>query len=222
MSILALISDVHANLEALQACLAHARGQGAGRFAFLGDLVDSGADPQAVVDLVRQHVDDGALAVLGNHDAQPDAWTRLRLSREALTWLSSLPLCIREGSRCFVHASAADPELWQYLDHPVAAAESALASGASWTFSGHAHRQALFYETSPGRMAEFRPAPGVTLPVRRRRKWVALVGSVGQPRSAAYALFDDRREQLVFHRVPYDHAAAARKVRAAGLPEVLR
>jgi hypothetical protein len=66
---LALIADVHANLEALRACLDHAAGQGAERFAFLGDLVGYGADPAAVVELVRAHVDRGSLAVKGNHDA---------------------------------------------------------------------------------------------------------------------------------------------------------
>ena len=84
----------------------------------------------------------------------------------------------------------------------------------------------LFFETSPGGMTEFRPTPGVAVPVRRKRRWVAIAGSVGQPRelnpAAAYLLFDPRAETMTFHRVPYDHRAAARKARAAGLPEFLR
>ena len=66
---LALFADIHSNLEALNACLAHARTMGASRFAFLGDLVGYGADPVAVLELVEQHATEGAVVVLGNHDA---------------------------------------------------------------------------------------------------------------------------------------------------------
>src|SRR4051812_29616395 len=66
---LALFADIHANLEALSACLDHARALGAERFAFLGDLVGYGADPVAVLEIIRRHADDGAIVVLGNHDA---------------------------------------------------------------------------------------------------------------------------------------------------------
>ena len=111
MTALALLSDVHANLEALEACLAHAKGAGATRYAFLGDLVGYGADPAAVVDVVREYVAQGAIAVQGNHDAAAagmpsgmnDAaaeairWTRTALDAEALGWLAALPLCVREG-----------------------------------------------------------------------------------------------------------------------------
>jgi diadenosine tetraphosphatase ApaH/serine/threonine PP2A family protein phosphatase len=74
-------------------------------------------------------------------------------------------------------------------------------------------------------MIVFRPKPGVPIPVAANRRWLALVGSVGQPRdgnpAAAYATFDTDAKSITFHRVPYDNEAAARKVRAAGLPEAL-
>jgi diadenosine tetraphosphatase ApaH/serine/threonine PP2A family protein phosphatase len=235
--ILALLSDLHANLEALHACLKHARSSGARRYAFLGDLVGYGADPRAVVELVRQHAAEGAVIVQGNHDAavagsvngmnedarQGVAWTREALDAEARAWLSSLPLSAREGEICFVHATAADPRGWTYVEDAASAEKSVRASGATWTFSGHVHRQMLWFGSD--RMKAFRPTSGVTLPVGRNRKWLATVGSVGQPRernpAAAYALFDLKRETLTFHRVPYDHAAAAKKIRAAGLPELI-
>ena len=239
MLLLALLSDLHANLEALDACLKHARESGATRYAFLGDLVGYGADPALVVEIVRRHVAEGALAVQGNHDAwvakyagaiaesvqQSIRWTRDALSADAKAWLGSLPLCLREEAFCFVHASAAAPERWEYVDDPRLAKKSADAAGLPWTFSGHVHRQMLFFEASPGKMWSFDPVPGSAVPVRRSRRWVAIVGSVGQPRernpAAAYALFDLEREKLTFHRVPYDHLAAARKIRAAGLPDLL-
>lgn len=236
--LLALLSDLHANLEALNACLDHARRSGATRYAFLGDLVGYGADPGAVIDVVRGYAEQGAIVLKGNHDAAAarpgpasevghDAieWTRAALPAAAKEWLDGLPLCVREPDLCFVHASAAKPERWEYVDTPGAAKRSAEASGVPWTFSGHVHRQTLFFQTSPGTMSVFNPVPGTALPVGRNRRWVVIVGSVGQPRernpAAAYASFDPVRERLTFHRVAYDHAAAARKMRAAGLPDVL-
>jgi len=152
-------------------------------------------------------------------------WTRAALNAEDKAWLGSLPLCVREKDLCFVHASAARPDRWEYVDTPGSARRSAQAAGVPWTFCGHVHRQTLFFESSPGKMSEFAPVPGTSVPVRRNRRWVAIVGSVGQPRernpAAAYALFDAGRERITFHRVPYDHATAARKIRAAGLPDTL-
>ena len=76
---LALFADIHSNLEAITACLAHAKALGARRYAFLGDLVGYGADPVAVLDLIERHAEDGAVVVLGNHDAaalgRPDDFT---------------------------------------------------------------------------------------------------------------------------------------------------
>lgn len=238
--LLALLSDVHANLEALEACLAHARAQGVTRHAFLGDLVGYGADPAAVIETVQRHVAAGAVVVQGNHDAAvarstgvssesaQDAilWTRSVLPPEAVAWLQALPLQVREERICFVHASAATPQRWEYVDSPAAAKKSAEAAAVPWTFSGHVHRQTLFFESRSGRMAAFSPAAGVAVPVRRTRRWVVIAGSVGQPResnpAAAYAVFDSERERITFYRVAYDHQAAARKVRAAGLPELFR
>jgi diadenosine tetraphosphatase ApaH/serine/threonine PP2A family protein phosphatase len=96
---------------------------------------------------------------------------------------------------------------------------------ASWIFSGHVHEQALYHLAPGGTALHFKPVPGVAIPVPSRRRWLAVVGSVGQPRdgntAACYALFDTVRAVLTFHRVPYGWAAAAAKIRAAGLPEAL-
>ncbi len=236
---LALFADVHANLEALSACLDHARGAGATHYAFLGDFVGYGADPAAVVDVIRACAAEGAVVVQGNHDAwvakrsgtaSEDAqhgilWTSAALSADAIAWLGALPPCVRQEQICFVHASAAAPLRWEYVDNPAAAKESADAAGVPWTFCGHVHRQTLHFGSSSGKMTSFAPVPGSAVPISPTRRWVAIVGSVGQPRernpAAAYALFDRKREKITFHRVPYDHLAAARKVRAAGLPDLL-
>jgi diadenosine tetraphosphatase ApaH/serine/threonine PP2A family protein phosphatase len=236
---LAVMSDIHANLEALSACLAHARAAGAERFAFLGDMVGYGADPDAVLDIVIQHAQCGAVVVKGNHDEAVHGatdylnrsattvieWTRQRLSDRHLEFLDKLPMCLHESESCFVHASAESPEKWDYVDSPTAAERCARAAGRPYTFAGHVHEQRLFVVGAHGRMVPFQPRPGTDIPLRPHRACVVIVGSVGQPRdgdpSAGYVMADLEKRVLRFHRVPYDHFASARKVRAAGLPEAL-
>ena len=237
--LIAMLADVHGNLEALEACLAHARERGAQRFVFLGDLVGYGADPHGVVDLVQRLASEGAIAVKGNHDlavAGADAylndaaraaieWTRGILTPGQKQFLAALPLCVREESMCFVHASADKPERWTYVDAPGAAKSSIEAAGVAYTFCGHVHDQTLYFEGTHGRANAFRPTPGTSIPAGHHRRWLAIAGSVGQPRDrnplSAYALFDTAREHITFHRVAYDNEAAADKIQRAGLPASL-
>jgi diadenosine tetraphosphatase ApaH/serine/threonine PP2A family protein phosphatase len=125
----------------------------------------------------------------------------------------------------FVHASAAVPERWEYIENNTAARTSIEAAGVNYVFSGHVHDQMLYFLTQVGKIAPFAPISGSPVPVPSHRRWLAIAGSVGQPRdrnpAAAYAIFDDATEQITFYRVPYDHRAAARKIREVGLPEVL-
>ena len=232
----ALFADVHANLEALQACLEHARERGAQRFALLGDLVGYGADPAAVTEVAMGLTAAGAVSVKGNHDQAIEGsaaylndtaraaieWTRSHLEPRHRDYLAQLPMVAREAPICFVHASADAPHRWNYVDGTVAAWRSSQAADAVYTFSGHVHDQGLYFERPGGGMGAFRPVPGTPIPVGRHRRWLAIAGSVGQPRdgnpAAAYALFDAEREQITFHRVPYDHIAAADKIEKSGLP----
>jgi diadenosine tetraphosphatase ApaH/serine/threonine PP2A family protein phosphatase len=235
----ALFADIHSNLEALQACLDDARTRGAGRFALLGDLVGYGADPGAVIDIAAGLSRDGALVVKGNHDQAVEGstaylnetaraaieWTREVLGAEHKIYLAGLPLCLREERVCLVHASAAVPQRWDYIDSPAAAWRSVEAAQASYTFCGHVHDQALYFERAPGHMGVLRPVPGVRIPVGHHRRWLAIAGSVGQPRdgnpAAAYVLFDSSSEHITFHRVTYDNGTAAKKILRSGLPAAL-
>jgi diadenosine tetraphosphatase ApaH/serine/threonine PP2A family protein phosphatase len=237
---LALFADIHSNLEAITACLDHARALGAQRYAFLGDLIGYGADPVAVLDLIEQYAADGAVVVLGNHDAvaighstyplNPNAqaantWTQAQLGEKQRAFLANLPLTIRNDDILFVHASAVAPERWTYVTGPTEAEESIRAGKAQYIFCGHVHEQRLYYMGAGGRPMPFRPLPGTPIPAAKHRQWLAIVGSAGQPRdgniAACYALFDLERERLTFFRVPYDHGTAAQKIRVAGLPERL-
>jgi diadenosine tetraphosphatase ApaH/serine/threonine PP2A family protein phosphatase len=236
---IALLSDIHANVEALTACLKHAAEHGAEGHVFLGDLVGYGADPVGVLEIVAAHARAGAVVLQGNHDQAVAASSSYfneagraaierapaRLGEEHKRLLAGLPLLWREGSECHVHASAASPERWTYVDSPSAAKSCVEAAQATYTFCGHVHDQLLYFENPHGRMGEFRPSPGTPIPVPSHRRWLAVVGSVGQPRdrnpAAAYALFDRRLEQLTFYRVAYDARAAADSIRRSGLPESL-
>ena len=238
---LALLADIHSNLEALVAVLAHAREQGAEALAFLGDLVGYGADPEAVLERIEAEAARGAVVVQGNHDAavldpgvaagmneaalEVIAWTRGRLGARERAFLASLPLLAQRGDVTFVHGSVETPEQFLYVTDPLRAARCLAAAGTPWVFAGHVHEPVLYYTSATDRPLPFRPVPGVAIPVPPRRRWLAIAGSTGQPRdgrpSASYAVFDDERHTLTYHRVAYDWPSAAAKVRAAGLPERL-
>lgn len=239
---IALLADVHSNLEALTACLEHARRAGADDHAFLGDLVGYGADPRAVLDVVGELASRGALVVRGNHDdaalsaagdegmnqaaKRAAAWTREVIGPDHRAFLEGLPFEVRREAIHLVHGSAAAPDKHVYVtDARAASASLARAEGATWVFCGHVHEPALYYTVGGARPLPFRPVPGVAIPVPARRQWLAIVGSAGQPRdgntAACYAMLDLERSTLTFQRVPYDWESAARKILAAGLPERL-
>jgi diadenosine tetraphosphatase ApaH/serine/threonine PP2A family protein phosphatase len=236
---LALLSDVHANLLAFTACLDHARAAGAGRFALLGDLVGYCAEPAEVVRIAAGLARDGAIVLRGNHDeaaaigearAPHDAtiaWTHAQLGVEQRNFLATLPLFAVCDETLLVHATADEPQKWHYADHPQRAERSLQAAeqqaGVRRVFCGHVHHQRLYYRGRRGELVAFEPSAARPVALSAQRAWLATVGSVGQPRDgdprAMYALFDPEAAELVFHRVPYDHFAAAAAIRAAGLPD---
>jgi diadenosine tetraphosphatase ApaH/serine/threonine PP2A family protein phosphatase len=236
---IALMSDIHGNREALAACLDHAAQNGVGRYVFLGDYAGYGADPGWVIDTVMDQVAGGAVALLGNHDAavltdgrrMNDAaaaaidWTRTQLDNRQRTFLAGLPLTIEQDERLYVHASAFEPPEWHYVTDLYTAAKSLMATSAHATFCGHTHVPALFHMSMTGKFASFDPVARVEIPLTPQRRWLAVIGSVGQPRdhdpAACYAVLDDERDVLTYVRVPYDIDSAARKIRAAGLPAML-
>jgi diadenosine tetraphosphatase ApaH/serine/threonine PP2A family protein phosphatase len=239
----ALLSDIHSNLHALDACLAHAQTQGVERFAILGDMVSYGAFPSEVVARCQALQDEGAVVIRGNHEelvqtqnvktpnpslgSQTAQWTHDQLSPAQRFWLETLPLTERVDQMFFVHASADAPERWRYVEDERIAGLSLDAActhpDVRYVFGGHVHHQSLYYRGTGRQLMAFKPTSGVPIPTPKHRQWIATIGSVGQPRDgnprAMYAVFDSTAAKLTFHRVAYDHRAAASAVRKAGLPE---
>jgi diadenosine tetraphosphatase ApaH/serine/threonine PP2A family protein phosphatase len=232
----ALLTDIHGNREALEACLEDAARRGAERYAFLGDFVGYGADPGWVVDTVRPYAERCAIVLRGNHDEAlftgSDAmnglaraaidWTREQLSAEHLRFLETLPLSAEEGATLYVHANAWAPGAWGYITGSIEAERSLNRCNAQITLCGHVHAPAL-YQMAPGKPAVgFRPVAGTAIPLLKQRRWLAVLPAVGQPRDgnpeAGYALFDPEQGTLTLRRVAYDIDNAARKIVAAGLP----
>jgi diadenosine tetraphosphatase ApaH/serine/threonine PP2A family protein phosphatase len=236
---IALLADIHGNREAMTACLADAERKAAERHVFLGDLVGYGADPGWVVDRAMEYVARGAIAILGNHDAAAAgrqvamnetaaaaiAWTRGKLDAAQRDFLEKLPLSVEDGDRLYVHASADEPARWHYVLDAQRARKSLEATPAQLTFCGHVHSPALYLLSQTGKLFGFMPTAGVAIPLMGNRRFLAVLGAVGQPRdhnpAACYALLDEARSMLTYIRVPYDVASAAQKICDAGLPAVL-
>lgn len=236
---LAIFADIHANRQAFSACLDFARARGAERIVCLGDIVGYGADPEWAVDTVTDLVADGAIAVIGNHDhaigtmsetmnAEAQAaieWTRGRLGAPQRRFLAELPLTHHEDDRLYVHSEASHPSQWRYVRDTPDAARSLAASDAHVTFCGHIHRPALYSMSSAAKMTSFVPATDVPVQLLGGRRWLAVLGSVGQPRdgdpAASFAMVDTMSREITYCRVPYDVEAAAHRIRANGLPHWL-
>lgn len=230
----AILSDIHGNLEALDAVLADAASR-ADAVLCLGDIVGYGADPVACIERVAERAE---LVVAGNHEHGAAGlldldwfndraraalqWTRRRLDVDHLAWLAARPLVGDLDDATLVHASPARPEEWDYLVTADEGYEVFAQFATRVCFVGHSHRACVWSVGSSGRAYE----PGATeVAIERGRRYLINVGSVGQPRDrdprAAYALWDVDGRRVSIQRVVYDLATARRKILAAGLPRFL-
>ncbi len=230
---IAVLSDIHANLVALDAVIASFDRVDA--VWHLGDVVGYGPDPDGVIDRLRAL---GATGVQGNHDAaalggpeidwfNPAArtameWTRLTISAASRSWLADLPVRRTEADFTLVHGSPRDPT-WEYVTSSEIAQESLAILDTRHALNGHTHRPIAFVET--GDDIEVRsPEDGTALSLDDGR---ALLnpGSVGQPRDgspdASYLVIDAGDRICTWHRTPYDVARVQGAMREAGLPRPL-
>jgi diadenosine tetraphosphatase ApaH/serine/threonine PP2A family protein phosphatase len=226
---IAVLSDIHSNLVALDAVLAHLGSVDA--IWQLGDVVGYGPDPDGVVARLAEV---GAVGVRGNHDAaavggpeiewfNPDAraaieWTRSRISAKTRAWLEELPERLVETDYTLVHGSPREP-LWEYItSSPVARANLAFVT-TRFALHGHTHLPIVWAEED-GRIVSIAPGDGSTFTLDGR----ALLnpGSVGQPRDgipeSSCMVIDSDRDLVTWHRVPYDIETVQAAMRDAGLP----
>ena len=240
---IAVFSDIHANLPALEAVLRDADEVGVEERWCLGDVVGYGASPDGCVDLVREHTD---ACLVGNHDlaalgeldtstfssaaAAAVEWTAANASAASLQFLRGLEPADSSHAAALYHASPRDP-VWEYVLWPEQAAECLLVQERRVSLVGHSH-VALFFSAEETEMSAGRPpeargwqaGAGTKLEIDQGR-WLINPGSVGQPRDgdsrAAWLELDTEAWQATYHRVDYDIDRAAAAIERAGLPEQL-
>ncbi|MCM2472742.1 metallophosphoesterase family protein [Rhizobium sp. CG5] len=236
---IAVLSDIHANRQAFEAVLAQASQRGASRYVILGDIVGYGGDPGWCVQTCMALAEQGAVVIRGNHDQAVDDplislnetaraaidWTAGVLSPSEKAFLKGLPLEVRDEDRLYVHADASAPQKFRYVTDAEDAAAHFRACQASVSFCGHVHVPALYALAPAGKVTAFAPHSATGIPLLPQRRWLAVMGSVGQPRdgnpAAAFAMLDTDTGELCFLRAAYDIEAAAASIRAADLPEKL-
>jgi len=229
----AILGDIHANLQALEAVLADARAYGCTEFHCLGDVVGYNANPSECLEIVRALP---GVCVLGNHDEaaagekslhdfSPLAltsleWSRGQLSGEQQAWLAALRPMRQIRNATLVHATLDSPTSWAYVRTSASAELSFSCQRTPIAFFGHTHVPGLFVQ---GGRKELLSEEGIQLPLNK--KVFVNAGSVGQPRDgdwrAAYLIHDEEVGGLWLRRVEYDVEAARQAVLKAGLPEKL-
>ena len=233
----AIISDIHSNLAALQAVLEDAEARGATDYWCLGDIVGYGPDPHECLAIVRERAslclsgnhDLGAIGMLSLDDFNPHAavanrWTGEVLTQEEKEFLGELPTKLVSGDVTLAHASPRDP-VWEYVLSVPVATVSFEHFQTRLCFVGHSHVPLICPEPEPETVARLYRLPqngGVKL---GQRRLIANPGSVGQPRDgdsrASYAIYDVEDNALYNCRVAYDIRATQKRMRDADLPEYL-
>ena len=231
-----ILSDIHSNLEAVQAVLEDAAGRGGFDEVWsLGDIVGYGPDPGQCIELLRRH---NYTSVVGNHDLAAAGrlsthdfnsharfaaqWTASQLVPEHAQFLASLPEVVRRGDFTLVHGSLRGPVL-EYLVSMEAAMATFSLLESPFCLVGHSHIPFICREGDS--TCSFEPLPeGIAVRLGQERM-IINPGGVGQPRDGdprpSYGLYDSNEGTVQRHRVSYDIASTQEKMRQAGLPEAL-
>jgi predicted phosphodiesterase len=229
----AIFGDIHANLEAFDAVMADAASQGVTHHVCIGDVVGYNANPHECVAKLQEL---GCPVVKGNHDEEASAdteivglnplaqaaleWTRRALNEEDKSWLRNLRMVRQVRDFTIVHSTLDTPTSWAYVMNKFDAMASFSYQFTQVCFFGHTHTPRVYVKGVTVTLENTE-----TVRVEPGRKYFINVGSVGQPRDgdwrSAYAVYDHDNQQIYIRRVPYDLAAAQKKIRAAGLPEPL-
>jgi diadenosine tetraphosphatase ApaH/serine/threonine PP2A family protein phosphatase len=230
---IAILSDLHANLEATEAVLADAREQNCTDYVCLGDVVGYNANPHECVEIVQKL--EGPV-VKGNHDEQASLdessrdfnplaemainWTREQLSDADKQWLRDLPFTRQVRDFTIVHATLDTPERWDYVFNTLDAVPSFTRQPTVLCFFGHTHVAGAFVRDDGVKRVKVDK-----LTIEPPKKYFINTGSVGQPRDgdwrAAYCIYHVEKNVVEQRRVQYDLATAQAKIIKAGLPRLL-
>lgn len=232
---IAIISDIHSNLQALEAVVAECRRRKIDRYFCLGDIVGYGANPVECLKLVRSlH----CTTVLGNHDFYVATGTidgditplarrgiehsSEQLSKSAKKWLNSLPLVLTPDGVTLVHSSLFEPLSWHYLLEAMDAMPSIGLQTTPVCFFGHTHVTKIYVMPDAPKPKSVEEAK---FAFPREGRCLVNPGSVGQPRGADprahFAVYHPTNLTIEFLKVPYNTAAAAQAILDVGLPAFL-
>ena len=231
----AVISDIHANLEALTAVLADIEKQSVDQIVCLGDVVGYGVDPVPCIDLVEKHC---TVKLKGNHEAaalgeistdhynpaarQSATWTRAHLNDKTMSIIKGYTMEHEEPGIYFVHASPLEPSTWRYVLNIDEAAAGIACMPQRVGFNGHTHLPMIF---SSLKNYPIRQSIGHTFCPDPETRYLINVGAVGQPRDndprASYAIYDTVEEEVTFRRLEYDFKTTQDKMIQAEAPELL-
>lgn len=233
----AIISDIHANIEALEAVLADIKRQKTDEIICLGDIVGYGANPNECIELIKNTC---SLIILGNHDAAAIGllstdhfnvhakiaidWTAENLSAASQSILRSLPLKEIKYSQAFVHATPYEPNMWYYITSLEEAAFNFQFFETVFCFVGHTHIPIIIVLENEKEVFVHQSSE-IKYFDKRQARFLINVGSVGQPRDrdpkSCYGILDTDAQLFSYHRVAYDIAKAQNKMRKIKMPDFL-
>lgn len=234
---IAVFSDIHSNLEALQAFVEHSLTKRIHHYICLGDIVGYGANPNKCISLAQAIP--GIYFVLGNHDSaamggvhnmnrdadQALSWTRGRLSQKSLVFFKNMKENIKRENLFFCHANPCGVSDWYYTAEKSGISRSFFRTRAKILFVGHTHAPAVITRKNFFCIYIRKPENMAVVPAAALKRQIFNCGSIGQPRDgdprASYLIYDTDKKVVEFYRIAYDHEQAAKKIVAAGLPKAL-
>ena len=238
-----IFSDIHSNLEALEAVIKAYKSEGIDIYLCLGDIVGYGANPVECIQITK---DIAQIIIAGNHDwavvglfsleyfnewaRQAVLWTQKRIDLANRDFLSSSRLIYENEDLVLVHGSLNHPEEFNYMVDILQASRTFALMAKSICFLGHTHSIGLFIQDKQGRIDGERSRRvdyqrEVRLKLKKGYRYIVNVGSIGQPRDgnnkASFCIYDTKKQEVLIKRIAYDIKSAQEKILACGLPQFL-
>jgi predicted phosphodiesterase len=234
---IAIISDIHANYEALETVFADSSAQKVDEIVCLGDIVGYGANPNECIDLIKKKC---PVRILGNHDAAAVGllstdhfnvhakiaidWTIENLTANSQSFLRSLPLKENKFDHTFVHATPYEPNMWYYITSLEEAAFNFQFFDTSFCFVGHTHIPIIIVLENE-KEVYVHQGPSIDFAKMPNARFLINMGSVGQPRDrnpqSCYGILDTELQTFTFRRLSYDIAKTQNKMRKIKMPDFL-